>query len=527
MTQARQISERHLAWLADRGIDPEIATRFGLYSAKLATHGGEGFREPEPNPNGSILVYPYLDAFGSEENAKFRAPGKRFYQRPGAKKDFYNTGVIDDPDVQSGRQPLLIVEGENDCLIAVQDGHPWTVSCPDGAPPDKDNLGRPIPMKPDAELDPEHDAKFSFVFSNWERLKRVKRIVIATDSDGPGQRLRDELARRLGKVRCSFAEYPKDPVVPITDGFGMRPCKDLNEVHQFLGQSRVLETIQRAKPYPVSGLYTLDDYEARPDLTTYSTGFPCLDEHMKIYRGGFQVISGLPSHGKSCFVNQVAFNMAFRHDWHVTIASFESEIRPHIRDQLTGFFTEKTKSEWTYADRVEADAFIRKHFSFITDAPGKGNDNDSQATVEWLVDRAADAVIRHGTDMLVIDPWNELEHRRQPGEMRDEYTGRAIRLVKRFGREFDVFTAVVVHPTKEAGSKAMHGEKISAYDIADGAMWYNKSEQMVLVRKVGAPNEVGTSTTEVSISKIKFWTTGKEGDVLLPFNVPTRMFSAV
>jgi twinkle protein len=518
----RRLSQKHEEYLDGRGIDPEQAAAMALYSARPAPRGDgeEGFKEPIPSPTGDILVWPYIEN-GQEVNAKFRAPGKRFYQRPNGKKTFCNSDAIDDPEVTSGRQPLVITEGEIDMATAIGDGHPWTVSVPDGAPADKDQFGREIPMKPDSELDPATDTKFAYVFHNWDRLAKVKRFILASDGDGPGLRLRDELARRLGKERCFFVEYPGEAVVPDAEG-NLRPCKDLNEVHVFLGADTVRGVLQKAKPYPVAGLFGLDDYAERGELETFSLGFPSdLDKLVKLYRGAFVVVSGLPHSGKSAFVNQTIFNLAERYGWRTALATFEATVRPHIRDQFTGFFTRKPKRDWTATDRAYADDFIRKHVCFITDDPRPGAE-DEDATIEWLVDRAAAAVIRFGIDLLVVDPWNELSHRRRPGEMRDEYTGRAIRALKRFGRQYDCAVIVVAHPTKEGGQS---GETMTLYDISDGAMWANKAEIGIIVTRGSTPNAVGRSMSQINVRKIKFWETGELGETLLAFDVPSRQFA--
>jgi len=58
------------------------------------------------------------------------------------------------------------------------------------------------------DIDPEHDDKYSYIFNNWDRLKEIKRHILFTDGDEQGERLRDEIARRLGRVRCSFVASP-------------------------------------------------------------------------------------------------------------------------------------------------------------------------------------------------------------------------------------------------------------------------------------------------------------------------------
>lgn len=521
----RTLSAQHAKWIEARGIDVEAVTRtFGLYSARHVE--GEGFQEPEPHERGAILVWPYVDS-GVEVNAKFRAPGKKFYQRPGAPKTFANVDVLDDPEVITGAQSVVITEGEWDMAAAVQAGHPWTMSVPDGAPADVDALGRPVPMKPDKEIDPEHDAKFAYVVNNWERLARVKRFILATDGDGPGKRLRDELARRLGRVRCSTVEYPREAVVPVEEGFGKRPPKDLNEVLQYFGAEAVMAVLTAAKPYPVMGLYTLDDYQQQDELQTYPIGMPDLADYLRLYRGGLMIVSGIPEHGKSLWVDQVCFNMAVNYGWRTAFATFEEGVQPNLRNKFTDFFTMKLRANWTARDREEADDFIRRYFSFISEDP-HGADNEEPPTLDWVLDRAADAVIRFGIDCLVIDPWNEIFHKRLPGEMRDEYLQRALQKVKRFAKQYGVMVIVVVHPTKEAGQRALRdNDTMSVYDITDGAMWYNKAEHLVLIARGQPPNEVGRGDSLIMVRKCKFHRegAGKRGDVRVIFDSRLNMYN--
>jgi twinkle protein len=517
----RTLSAKHTAWLEERGIDPEIAVRMGLYSATAAPKDENGQSlEPVPHDRGNILVFPFRDR-GVETGAKYRAPGKRFWQRPasrGGRKNFYNADVLDDPEILAGRQTLATIAS----------GFPWVVSVPDGAPADRDRNGNPIPMRAMAEITPEDDHKFEFVVANLERLKKVQRIVLAGDGDGPGQRLNEELARRLGKVRCSVIAYPQERIVPDADApGGLRAPKDLDEVRRYVGgDSAVRSLIDRARPVHISGLYTLMDFETAPDaLTLYSTGFAELNPYWKLYFPSFTVVSGVPSAGKSTLINQIVFNLALRYGFVTTLATFEAPVRPTIRDMLTGFFTECMDSSWDADMRAQADAFIERHFKFITDSPFRSPESDDESmTIERVLDLAEAAVQRYGSKITVIDPWNEIEQVRRRGEMRDEYAARAIRECKYFARRTDSAVILVAHPTKAAGEEALTGKGMSLYDISDGAMFANKAEVGVIVEKSREANAVGRRPSSVHIRKMKFHKAGREGTAILQFNEPLRMF---
>ncbi len=514
----RPINEAHLVWLEKRALDPEHAAAMGLYSAKPAPNGGE----PVPDAKGNILVFPYMDG-GVEVNAKFRGPGKKFWQRTGARKTFYNADVIDDPALAAGTVALVITEGEPDALAAIQCGHPHAVSCPDGAPADRDANGSPIPMRPDEELDPATDSKFEYLFANWSRLEPVRRIVLATDGDGPGVRLRDELARRLGRVRCLFVEYPQDKIVDDEDRAGKRirrPVKDLNEVRQFFGDDAVREIIRCAKPYPVKGLYRLSQYPDLPSIPVFATGWWTLDKHLKLFAGEFMVVTGIPSHGKSTWVLNLLVNLAELHGWRSAIFSPEMPTVPHLRDKLRRMRLRTRPLAHDREMNAEADQWIGEQLVFI-DADPSGKDDD-EFDLDWIIARAIDAVLRDGVRVLVIDPWNEIEHARRAGETETEYIGRSIRALKRFGQQYGVAVIVVAHPTKEV-AKDGKSRPPTLYDITGSAHFFNKCDHGIIIDRPD-PN---LDESIVRIAKVRFDETGDKGQVRMKFNRETSRFETL
>jgi twinkle protein len=192
-----------------RNISAETAVRYEIYTASRQADGSV-----IPDGNGNIVVFPFLER-GVVVNEKYRGPGKKFWQRAGGRRTFWNSDALDDPALEAGHQALVITEGEIDALTSIECGFPLSVSVPDGAPP------VPYRENPDdlAPIDQgsEQAGKFEFLWNNRDRLKRIKRFIIATDGDRPGQRLAAEIVRRLSASRCLFVEYP-----PGT--------KDLNDV---------------------------------------------------------------------------------------------------------------------------------------------------------------------------------------------------------------------------------------------------------------------------------------------------------
>lgn len=460
-----------------RGISSETAVRHEIYTASHK----DG--QVVPDHYGTIVVFPFTEN-GTTVNEKYRGPGKRFWQWPNGKRTFWNNDAINDPSLEDGSLALVITEGEIDALTAIDCGFPLAVSVPDGAPPASENSE----LEP---LDPEQErqGKFEFLYRNRDALKRIKRFILAVDNDLPGQRLAQELVRRLSPARCLFVTYP--------DG-----CKDLNDVRVKYSPEEVSRVINAAKRYPVRGLYYLSNYPDSEPLKTYFTGWDTLDKHLRLFFGEFMVVTGKPGDGKSTFVLNLLVKLAERYGHKAAIFSPEMRTVPHLRGKLRRILGGR---------ELEADHFIEKRFVFIDSDPSGYIEEDFD--LDWIIDRAIDAVLRDGIRILLIDPWNEVEHSRRRGEPLSEYVSRGIRQLKRFAREYDVMVIVICHPTKEVG-KDGNTRPVTLYDCADSAAWNNKADHGVIVER---PDPMVDETT-IRVAKVRFDETGERGEIKMRFD---------
>lgn len=492
------ISAKHLEWLEGRHISVEVATSTGIYSGRRVSTGVEA------DENGNILVFPYWEN-GEEKNAKYRAPGKRFWQKQGGKKLLWNRDILEDPSLLDGTHSLVITEGEMDALALMTAGYPFVVSVPDGAPPARDSQGRLIEVPESTyDIDPDRDDKFEYILNDWEALSRIKSIIIAADADEPGIRLSKELVRRLDRVRCKFISYPQN-------------SKDLNEVLGIHGPAAVLDLIVNAKPFPVSGVYSFNDLPDENPINTVTTGWAGLDEFLSPYTPAFMVVTGFPGQGKSTWTVQLATQLALFHGWNVGLASFEMRIKPYVTNQISRAFLHKRVDAHTHDCKLSPEAFIQRRFCFIAPDPEEDIDHD----LDWLLDRMATAVIRHGMKVCIIDPWNEIDHKRQRDESITEYTGRAIRKLKIFAKRYDCLVIIVAHPDK--GARHRDAEAIGLSDISDSAHWANKADIGVTIGRIG--DESVSTSTGVYVKKIRYQPeAGKVGEFVLQYNSERRIF---
>ncbi|XP_008445790.1 primase homolog protein isoform X2 [Cucumis melo] len=166
---------------------------------------------------------------GQLVGCKYRTMDKRFWQEKGTAKFLYGIDDINDAD------ELIIVEGEMDKLSVEEAGFLNCISVPGGAP---------SKVSTDTIPPIEKDSAYQYLWGCKDYLDKVSRIILATDSDVPGQALAEELARRLGKHRCWRVDWP------YKDGFNR--FKDANEVLVHLGPDALKNAIQDAKFYQLS-----------------------------------------------------------------------------------------------------------------------------------------------------------------------------------------------------------------------------------------------------------------------------------
>lgn len=441
----------------DRKLDPEILSRLGITSIERRD-GCEWIELP-------VII-------GSEVvNRKYRTIGgpKKFSQQPDGKKCFWNVNALMDASLTG---PIVITEGEFDCIAALQSGWSRSVSVPDGAP------ATPIP------LDTEN-VKYSYLTDGAKLFEREHEIILATDNDGPGTNLMNDLALRLGAARCKWVVYPwmRDRV---------RRCKDLNEVLIEYGEAGVSECLRRAAWRKTDGVYVMSDLPPIIEKPTYPCGIEGLDETFRLRTGDFCVVTGVPSHGKTSFINDIACRMTVRPGWRVAFASFEQMPQTDHKRTLRAWWLRGDVKTAPAEELAKADAWIDNAFRFIVPS------DDDLPNLEWILEKISMAVVQHDCKMVVIDPWNELDHTRPPDMTLTEYTGFAIKQFKRVARMLDIFLVVVAHPAK---MKREDGKYLppTLYDISDSAHWYNKADLGLTIFR-----DIDKGETRLIVSKVRF-----------------------
>lgn len=488
-------AERALdAFLASRGLSRESAEFAGVMATTNwfgELHDGDGASDLA-----AAFVY---SRKGDRVGTKFRAltKGKAFAQPKGGSQVLYNLEAC------QGAREVIITEGEIDALTFIEAGMIAVASVPGGAPP----VGSENPQALSYMMEP----------LAIEVFEQAESIILAVDNDGPGLTLRKLLAAHLGEERCWILDYPDD-------------CKDINDVLVKFGVDKVSEITAEAKPYPIVGIKTVEeiiegvrDYYHRGNPEGFRTGaWPSLDAIYRPWGGTLNVWTGVPSSGKSHFLNALAMHYANHMGIAVGICSPEMQpIEFHfsrLASALIGkpFFADESgrdfRSRMTEDELEYTARWLQPRVGFVI---------PEKPTLAAILSAANALKRRLNIRMLIIDPYTELEHERPPHLTESEYTAIFCTILRNWARRMDVQVHLVAHPTKLR--KAADGSMPvpTPYDISGSAAWFNKPDYNIAVdRDKEDPNR----PVAIHIQKVRFPGSGELGIAEFNFDPGTGQY---
>ena len=219
--------------------------------------------------------------------------------------------------------------------------------------------------------------------------------------------------------------------------------------------------------YGQAGYFSLADLPQRPSIASYalSTGWWELDQIFKLYAGQFVVCTGIAGHGKSTFLLNVICNIARKHGTRSFLYVPENE--QHLSEKLR---------------RIWGDDESFKHFAreqcFVQSSAVDGIDQPPK-TLRWVLEQAVKAVHEDDVDVVMIDPWNELDRAKPRDMLMSDYIGECLMTVKQFCRQLDATVIVVAHPTKAVNENG--GRTATLADVEGSMNWFNKCDNGLIV----------------------------------------------
>lgn len=465
------LSDKAVRYFESRMIRQETLTEMSIYTDNefMPQHGREV----------DVICFPYF-VDGKLVNIKYRGPNKSFKMVAGAELVFYNIDCLAD------YKDVIIVEGEIDALTLIQAGFKNTISVPNGANKNLEYLDSCIAMFED-----------------------IKKIYIATDQDTKGIELKGELIRRFGAERCYVVSF--------------RDCKDANEFYVKYGPE-IKDILINAKPVPFKGIVETESiYTDIRDLFDNGIqrglliGQESIDKYITWELGRLAIVTGVPSSGKSEFVDYLICKLNMKYGWKAAFFTPENyPLKFHYSKLFEKIVGKKfTKSKVSEMEWDTAYEHIKNNFFYILD--------EEDFTVNTILNSAKVLVRTRGVKILVIDPYNKLDHKYTDSET--QYISRFLDQLIQFAKFNEVLLFLVAHPRKmnKTGGKI---DVPSLYDISGSANFYNKTDYGITVHRDTNDENIMVDTVKIYFQKIKYKHLGEQGIIQLNYDKETGRFSA-
>lgn len=463
-----ELSEKIVKWFESRGISQNVLKNAQITSSKEWM--------PQFKKEVETIQFNYF-RFGELINIKYRGAKKTFKLAKDAELIFYNLDSI------QYENSVYIVEGEIDALTLMQIGINNVVSVPNGATTKNINI--------------------EYLDNCIEWFENKEKIFLCLDKDEPGQNLQKEFVRRLGVERCYF--------------FDLNSQKDVNEYLLTYGGEKLKQTLLQPIQFPLENIITFDqdgdlfdDFWVNGMPEGKKIGLYNFDENFRIDdEGRFITVTGIPTHGKSEFIDHYVTGLCIKNGWKAGFCSPENTpVRLHkakIFKKISGYTPLKTDISTEKYKVIKS--FLNDNF-FFTDF------EDGNYDLDRVLDKARELIFRKGIKIFVLDPFNKIRLKRALNKSITDYTNEYLSTIDSFCKKYKCLIILVAHPVKMQMNGSGTREMPDFYSIKGGGEFYDMSPFGLCVHR-----NFEDKTTIVKILKVKFQHLGNnQAEVTLSYN---------
>ena len=323
-----------------------------------------------------------------------------------------------------------------------------------------------------------------------EYFNDKKKIIIAVDGDEAGQNLQQELIRRFGAEVCYTLSFSG--------------LKDANEYIMAYGGSMLKRLVNEASPVPLENVITLNDIDDELQefiqegfKPWYQVGLDNFDSIFSTYTGQFITVTGVPSSGKSDFVDRMVVGYQLKYGWKTAFASPENKptfLHAHkLMRKIGNWMPSKEdigSNKWN-----DVKSLVNDNFYFI---------ENERYDLDAVLAKGAELVKRKGIKCLVIDPYNKVKMNGAEKMSIPDATMEYLTRIEAFAKKYDVLVIIVAHPTKMYKKDDGTIDEPTMYSIKGGGEWYDASYHGLLVHR-----DYNNKTVKVKVLKVKFQNLGE------------------
>ncbi len=407
------------------------------------------------------IVFNYYDTNDVLTMVKYR-PARKLEKdetKSWCQKNADTTPLLFNMNRVNPSQPLVICEGEIDTLALIESGYKNVVSVPFGA------------------------GNTTWIEENWDWLEQFNRIIIWSDADEAGQKMRRNVISRLGEWRC----YEVDPPTTVEINGKIKLVKDINEVLYYFGKNKVLEVIHNARETPIThiiDLSSVQDFDLQHSEGVYS-GFATFDKWIyKFFFGCVNVITGINGAGKSVLVNQMCIAEPLNQGYDIFVFSGELT-KPQLKNWLELNFAGRRHitMEGNHIRKIKPE--IRKQIRDWYRDRIFVYDNDKDYTATSLLSKMEELARKKGVKVFVIDNLMMVDLECGLDSLWQKQKEFVIKLVN-FANKFNVLVHLVAHPRKVETIR-----RLTKLDIAGSGDITNLAHYVMAIHRVTPKEKEG------------------------------------
>lgn len=428
--------------------------------------------------NNNCVVFEYKNELGEHLANKYRktkkSEGPKMWFEKGT-----NVNTLFNMDKVNVSEPLLITEGEFDCLSAIESGFKNTVSIPSGV-----------------------NSTNEWITSNWTFIEQFEEIIIWFDNDEAGIKGAREVFNRLPNasvkiVRCEIAN-------------------DINELLHKYGKMAILKQIEKATTPTLEGVATLDmieDFDVH-EAETLKTGIDDIDTDLiGMVFGSLNVLSGRNGSGKSTILNQIYIAEAINQGYKTFL--FSGEL---IGGNVKYWLLQTLANEEQFAEYTAKDGHkykkvtIQAKEKIVQDVKDRFFLYDSDDyRIEAIIEKMTILAKRYGVRVFIIDNLMTLE-----SSLKDKYEAETdtVKKLKNFAKKYNAIVHLVAHPRKTMN------ENISKDDVSGSANITNLADYVTVIER----NFDKDKEYDASLNILKNRHTGVNVEMKLKFNIERKRF---
>jgi len=244
------------------------------------------------------------------------------------------------------------------------------------------------------------------------------------------------------------------------------------------------------------------------------TGDPQIDSHIGFMPGELTIVTGIPGHGKSIYLDQLSIGLSINSGWKFGICSPESYPLAFYFTRLIKRILGKKFSRYniSLSELTQVRKWLSDRYYMIMPETGYNLDD--------IIKISRQLVMRKGINSVIIDPWNRIEKNIPQGMNEGQWVVQCLTKLIEFAQKAGVHVFLVAHPTKMQKEKdGINFQVPNLYSISGSAHFFNIPHNGFTVFR----NHV-SQKTEVFIQKVKWEHLGKTGMIEYCYNQENSRF---